>query len=584
MTAQPRQKNAPSFSRLLSVARGDAPADLLLAGGEVVNVFTGEVVRADVAVCDEFIAGVGREYTKAAERVEVAGMYIAPGFIDGHIHIESSLLAPGEFCRLALGHGTTTVVCDPHEIANVLGVAGVRWLIEQTAGLPLDFFFLAPSCVPATGLETAGARLGVAEVKALLRSERVIGLAEVMNYPGVVFGDREVLAKIAAARARRRVVDGHAPGVVGQLLQAYAAAGIGSDHESVGPQEATEKLRAGMWLMVREGSAAKNLTALLPAVNDFNRHRCMFVSDDKHPEELLRYGHIDAVLRKAEAMGMQPAAAIQLATINPACYFGLNDRGAVAPGRRADLTVIGDLPRFDVRMVFKDGRLVARERKVLVNIPMVRGRGVTGTVKIRPLTARSFAIPARGQLCRAIRLVPEQIITESVTVQPRIERGFVQADPERDLLKLAVVERHRRSGRIGLGLVSGFGLKKGALGTSVAHDSHNLIIVGTNDGDMLKAARALVKMGGGFVAVADGEIAASLALPVAGLMSDQPAPQVVDELTRLLAKVRVWGCRVHNPFITLSFLALPVIPALKLTDHGLVDVQSFKTVSLFVDG
>jgi adenine deaminase len=570
-------------ARLLAVARGEEPADLLLRGGHVVNVFTGEVGRADVAVCGSLVAGVDSGYTRAAQVVDVSGMYVAPGFIDGHIHIESSLLAVHEFARLVLGHGTTAVVCDPHEIANVLGTGGVRYLLKASAELPLDVFLLAPSCVPATEMETSGARIGAADVKVLLKLDRIIGLAEMMNYPGAVFGDKEVMAKIAAARALGRVVDGHAPGVVGQLLQAYVAAGVGSDHECVGPHEAADKLRAGMRLMVREGSAARNLSGLLPVISDFNRHRCMFVSDDKHPEELLRSGHVDAILRKAEALGMTPAAAIQMVTINPATYFGLCDRGAVAPGYRADLVVIGDLPRFNARLVFKDGRLVAKDRVVQVKLGPVKDKAVTGTVRIKPLTAKSFAIKAEGELCRAIRLVPDQIITESHRVQPTVEKGWVKADPGRDLLKLAVVERHKRSGRVGLGLVSGFGLKKGALGTSVAHDSHNLIVVGTNDADMLKAVRELAKMGGGYVAVADGKVAAKLALPIAGLMSDAPAEKVVEDLGKLIDKAHVWGSRLHNPFITLSFLALPVIPELKLTDKGLVDVGKFQLVKLFVE-
>lgn len=578
-----KPSNHSAEARLLAVARGEEPADLLLCGGQVVNVFTGEVSRADVAVCGERVAGVGHGYTKAREKVDVTGMYVAPGFIDGHVHVESSLLAVHDFARLVLAHGTTAVVCDPHEIANVLGLAGVRYLLKASAGLPLDLFVMAPSCVPSTEMESSGARIGAAEVKSLLKLDRVIGLAEVMNYPGVVFGDREVMAKITAARALGRPVDGHAPGVVGQLLQAYVAAGVGSDHECVGPQEAAEKLRAGMRLMVREGSAARNLSALLPAVNDFNRHRCMFVTDDRHPEDLLRSGHIDAVLRKAEVQGMHPVAAIQMVTINPATYFGLTDRGAVAPGYRADLVVIGDLPRFNARLVFKNGRLVARDREVLVKLAAFKDKSVTGTVRIKPLTVRSFAIKAEGELCRAIRLVPDQIITESYRVQPTVEKGWVMADPERDLLKLAVVERHKRTGRVGLGLVSGFGLKKGALGTSVAHDSHNLIIVGTNDADMLKAARELARMGGGYVAVAGGKVSAKLALPIAGLMSDAPAEKVVEDLSRLLDKAHVWGSRLHNPFITLSFLALPVIPELKLTDRGLVDVAKFERVSLFFE-
>lgn len=570
------------ISGLLAVARGDAPADLLLHDGQVVNVFTGEVIRANVAVKDGIIAGVGPEYAKAVQVVDVAGQFIVPGFIDGHIHIESSLLAMPEFVRLALIHGTTTVVADPHEIANVLGMRGVQYMLKASAGMPVDVFLLAPSCVPSTGMETSGAAIGAREVAALMKLDRVIGLAEVMNYPGVVFGDKEVLAKLHAAQAAGKPIDGHAPGIVGQLLQAYALAGVGSDHECVGPHEAMDKLRAGLRLMVREGSAAKNMTALMPIVNEFNMRRAMFVTDDKHPEEMLRAGHLDGVLRKAVAQGMSPAAAVQMVTLNPAEYFGLHDRGAIAPGYVADIVVVGELPRFNARLVYKSGKLVAEDRQVKVKLVRTTDKSVVNTVRIKPLTAKSFALKAAGEMCRAIRLVPDQIITEQHIVKPRVVKGLVVADPERDILKLAVVERHKASGRIGLGLVSGFGLRKGALATTVAHDSHNIIVVGTNDADMLRAVKELKRMGGGYVAVADGKVGASLPLPIAGLMSDKPAEEVALALHKLLEKAHIWGARLPNPFITLSFLALPVIPELKLTDRGLVDVSKFAVVSLFV--
>jgi adenine deaminase len=584
MKAEGRKKNPKTgtgLPALLAVARGDEPADLVLANGQVVNVFTGQVQRANVAIKDGRIAGVGPEYTKALECYDLAGQYILPGFIDGHIHIESSLLSMHEFARLALIHGTTTVVADPHEIANVLGVAGVKYMLKASEGMPFDVLIMAPSCVPSTNMETSGATISARDTAGLLKLPRVIGLAEMMNYPGVAFGDSEVLAKLMAAKAAGKPIDGHAPGVVGQLLQAYVAAGVGSDHECIGPHEALEKLGAGMRVMVREGSAAKNMTGLLPIVNDFNMRRCCFVTDDKHPEELLHQGYLDAMLRKAVSQGMNPAAAVQMVTLNPAECFGLKDRGAVAPGYVADLVVVGELPRFNVRMVLKYGRPVAQDRKLLVKLPDLNDKSVIGTVNIGNLTAKSFAIKVQGELCRVIRLVPDQIITEKHVLAPTVQKGLVVADTDRDILKLAVIERHRGSGRIGLGLVSGFGLKKGALGTTVAHDSHNIIIVGTNDADMLKAAKELKRLGGGFVAVAGGKVAAALALPIAGLMSNRPAEEVAENLTKLLDKAHVWGSRLANPFVTLSFLALPVIPELKLTDRGLVDVSQFRTVSLF---
>jgi adenine deaminase len=448
--------------------------------------------------------------------------------------------------------------------------------------MPLDVLLLAPSCVPATGMETSGATIGAKEVAALMKLERVIGLAEVMNYPGVVFGDKEVLAKLHAARTAGRPIDGHSPGVTGQLLQAYALAGVGSDHECVGPHEAIEKLSAGMRLMVREGSAAKNLAALLPIVSDYRLRRCMLVTDDKHPEELSHEGHLNATLRKAVGAGMTALGAIQMVTLNPAEYFGLKGRGAVAPGYAADITILRDLSAFAVKMVLKSGKVVVRDRQVLPKLPQAEDKGVLDTVNTGSLTAKSFAIKAEADLANVIRVVPDQIITEKHVLPPTVVKGQVVADTSRDLLKLAVVERHRASGRVGLGLVNGFGIKKGALGTSVAHDSHNLIIVGANDKDMLKAAQALAKTGGGYVAVADGKVAAQLPLPIAGLMSDRPAAEVVESLKRLLDKAHIWGSRLPNPFVTLSFLALPVIPELKLTDKGLVDVSRFQPIGLFV--
>ncbi|MBN2465970.1 adenine deaminase [candidate division WOR-3 bacterium] len=570
-----------SLPALLAVARGDEPADLVLANGHIINVFTGQVQRANVAIKDGRIAGVGPEYTKALECYDLGGQYILPGFIDGHIHIESSLLSMHEFARLALIHGTTTVIADPHEIANVLGRAGVKYMLKASDGVVLDVLLMAPSCVPSTSMETSGATISAKDTAVLLKLPRVIGLAEMMNYPGAAFGDKEVLAKMQTAKDSGKPIDGHAPGVVGQLLQAYIAAGVGSDHECIGPHEALEKLGAGMRVMVREGSAAKNMTGLLPIVNDFNMRRCCFVTDDKHPEELLHHGYLDATLRKAVSQGMNPAAAVQMVTLNPAEYFGLKDRGAIAPGYIADLAVVGELPRFNVRMVFKNGRPVAQDRKLLVKLPEVKDKSVAGTVNIGSLTAKSFVIKAQDELARVIRIVPDQIITEKHVLAPTVQKGLVVADTERDILKLAVIERHKGSGRIGLGLVSGFSLKKGALGTTVAHDSHNIIIVGTNDADMLRAAKELKRMGGGFVAVANGKVAGALALPIAGLMSDRPAEEVAENLKKLLDKAHVWGSRLANPFVTLSFLALPVIPELKLTDRGLVDVSQFKVVPLF---
>ncbi len=566
----------------LKVARGEAEADIVLGNGQVVDVFTGEVRRADVAIKQGRIAGVGDGYKRARAFIDVNGLFVAPGFIDGHIHIESSLLSVSEFVRLCLVHGTTAVVCDPHEIANVLGVRGVEYILKASEGMPFDVFVMAPSCVPATGMESSGAKIDAEAIARLLKHRRVIGLAEVMNYPAVVLGDEEILSKLQVAQGAGRVIDGHAPGLSGALLQAYAGAGIGSDHECVGPREAREKMRAGMKIFIREGSAAHNLDALLRLVNDFSLRRCCLVSDDRHPQDLLLEGHLNAVLRRAVALGLNPVAAIQLVTLNPAEHFRLDKRGAVAPGFIADLVVLESLNTMRVRMVLKQGKVVVREGRVLVKLPVVKDKRVMGTVRLRKMSVKDFAIKAEGDLCNVIRVVPGQIITEKHIQKPTVSNGYVIADTERDLLKVVVIERHKATGRMGKGLVAGFGLKKGALGTTVAHDAHNMIIVGTNDKDMLFAARALERMGGGYVAVADGKVRAGLALPIGGLMSDKPAEEVVSNIRKLLEKAHIWGSRLENPFITLSFLALPVVPELKLTDWGLIDVNRFKRIELFV--
>lgn len=574
-------KELKTLQEFLKVSRGEVPGDLLLKGGYVVDVFTGEVRRTNVVIKGDRIAGVGSEYNKAKQVVDVSGFYVVPGFIDAHIHIESSLLSVAEFARLCLLHGTTAVVADPHEIANVLGERGVNYILKASEGLPFDVFIAVPSCVPATSLETNGGKIDARVVERLLKHERVIGLAEVMNYPGVIFGDKDVLQKIQAAKSSGKRVEGHSPGLSGLMLQTYAAAGIGSDHECIGFEEAKEKLRAGMRVFIREGSAAHNLEALVRVVNAISLRRCCLVSDDRHPSDLLYEGHLDCVLRKAIGLGIVPIEAIQMVTLNPAEYFGFEDRGAVAPWYLADIVVLGDLEKVDVQMVVKSGQIVVENRQFKAKIAVRDDKRVLNSVRIPALTVNDFAIKAEGELCNVIRVVPGQIITERHIQAPTVKNGFVVADTRRDLLKLVVIERYNGTGRMGKGLVTGFGLKKGALGSTVAHDSHNIIIVGTNDRDMLVAARALKSMGGGYVAVAEGKIVAKLALPIAGLMSNKPANEVAAGLRLLIEKAQRWGSRLENPFVTLSFLALPVIPELKLTDRGLVDVSRFEIINLF---
>jgi len=580
-----KSRNAPEKAKpdRLQVSLTGQGGSLLLRHGRVLNVFSGDVHHADVLILGREIVAVGDGSFTADRVIDCTGKVILPGLIDGHIHLESSMLRPAEFARLALLHGTTGVVCDPHEIANVLGMKGIEYLLKTTAGLPLDFYFMAPSCVPATTMETSGAAIGLREIATLLKSPRVLGLAEFMNYPGVIADDPACRARLNAALDAGKLIDGHAPGLRGGALQTYINAGITSDHECTTREEAREKLRAGMRIMIREGSAARNMSSLLPVVNAANSRRCMFVSDDRHPAELLREGHLDAVMRKAQAIGLDAVSAVQMVTLNAAEYFGLKKKGAVAPGYGADLTLVNNLEQFVVTDVVKDGVPVVAAGKPVTVFPAYADKSVLKTVNPRAFTARDFAIPVEGREVRVIRLVPDQIVTNTWLAQPKIERKQVVADIDRDILKLAVVERHHRTGNIGLGLVAGLGLKKGAIASSVAHDSHNIIVAGTNDKDMFVAAKRLIALGGGFVAVAKGRVAAEVPLPIAGLMSEEPAETVVAQLDAIMKVVRNWGVRIGNPFAALSFLALPVIPELKLTDKGLVDVNKFKVVPLWTD-
>jgi len=540
-----------------------------------VNVFTGEVEPGNVAICRGRIAGVG-DYHQAKEVLDLRGRYLAPGLIDGHVHLESSMLDVAQYARAVVPRGTLAVVTDLHEIANVCGLDGMRYVMDFARRLPLELFLMAPSCVPATHLETSGASLGIEELRQVLRWKGCIGLGEVMNFPGVIGGDEGVLSKIDLARGK--VADGHAPGVSGQNLSAYIAAGIYSDHESVSLAEAGEKLRQGMFIMIREGSSEKNLEALLPLVTDKTYKRCLFVVDDRSCVDLLRDGDVDAVVRKAIASGLEPVRAIQLATINTAEYFRLDRLGAVAPGYQANLIVISDLPGLQIDMVFYQGRLVAREGKPLFSVHKPGGRGLTDTVNIKPFGMEALRLMAAGDVEPVIEIVPGQIITRKRLEKVRVVDGVVMPDVNRDILKLVVVERHKATGNIGLGLVTGFGLKEGALASSIAHDSHNIVAVGTNDEDIFTAVREIEGLQGGLVAAAGGKVLASLALPIAGLLSEEPLEVVVAKLDKLEQVAADLGTTLPSSFSTLSFVALPVIPELRLTDLGLVDVGQFRLI------
>jgi adenine deaminase len=558
-------------ARWLAVARKDEPADLVLAGGRVFSVFTREWMEVDVAIAEGHVLGLGSY--EGRERMDLRGAYVVPGFIDAHVHVESSKLMIDQFSRAVLPHGTTAVVADPHEIANVLGTDGVHWLLDACENVPLDVFVMAPSCVPASSLESPRRPFTVGDLEGLLRRHRTLGIAEMMNFPGVIAGAPSELAKLEIGAEH---VDGHAPGVTGPPLNAYVAAGIYSDHECSTYEEALEKRRLGMWIMLREGSAARNLVDLLPLVRDFGPDRCMFCTDDREPVFLVDEGHIDQMLRTAVEHGVKAEDALVMATLHPALYHGLRRLGAIAPGYQADIVVLDDLRTFKPRLVLKRG--VAPVHKA-VEIP----EWVRQTVHVAPLDERSFEVHGPARHIRVMRVVPGQLVTGSEVMEPAVSDGLIVSDSARDLVKIAVVERHHASGRVGIGFATSVGLKRGAFASTVAHDAHNIVVLGVDDADMLLCVRRLVEIGGGVVVADGGEIRGELALPVAGLMSDAPLAAVHEELAGMEQVLRRNGVSWDAPFMCLSFLALSVIPELKITDRGLVDVSRFQVVSLAVD-
>ena len=560
------------LQRRLAVARGDEPADLVVRGGKVLSVFTREWLEADVALVDGVIAGVG-SYDGGAS-LDASGSYVVPGFIDAHLHLETPKLMVDEFARLVLPMGTTTVVADPHEIANVLGVDGVHWLLDATSGLQLDVYFMASSCVPASPFESPRRPLGPGDLESLMRRRRVLGLAEMMNFPGVISGASSELEKLGLEGAAH--VDGHAPGVLGAGLQAYVAAGIRSDHEALTVEEGRERLRAGMWLLIREASMARNLRALLPLVEEYGPWHIAFCTDDRDPDDIADSGHINGMVREAVAAGIAPEDAVLMASYHPAVWHGLSRHGAIAPGYVADLLVLPDLVSFQPTTVLKRGKPI--EDTPRVEIP----EWVRQSVRVAPISPTDFAIPWSGGAARAIGLIEDQVVTESLEREPAVEGGHAVASAERDLAKIAVVERHLATGRVGLGFVSGSGLQRGALASTVAHDAHNIVVVGMTDRDMAFAVERLVAIGGGIVAVEGLRVLAECPLPVAGLLADAPLAQVVAWSRACNDAAHGLGWTGATPFLTLSFLGLSVIPHLKITDRGLVDVDRFEIVPLRV--
>ena len=559
-------------ARWMAVARGDEPADLVLAGGSVLSVFTKEWLDVDVAIVDGRVVGLGRY--QGRDRLDVSGKFLVPGFIDAHMHIESSKLMVDEFARAVVPHGTTTVIADPHEIANVLGTDGINWLLDSCADLPLDVYVMASSCVPASHFESPLRPFTPADIEGLLRRDRVIGIAEMMNFPGVIAGDPEEVAKLQTGLTDH--VDGHAPGVRGPALNAYIAAGIHSDHEATTFEEALEKRRLGMWVMLREASIARNLRDLLPLIKKYGPARCMFCTDDREPDFIVEEGHINQMVRVAVEEGVTPEDAVIMATIHPALYHRLRHLGAIAPGYQADILVLDDLESFNPRQVLKRG---VEPRYTKVEVP----DWVRQTVNLAPVHAGSFRIAAGASRVRVIRVVPAQLLTGVDSVEPTVRDGALVADPSRDLVKIAVLERHHATGRIGIGFATNIGLKRGAYASTVAHDAHNVVVLGVDDADMVACALRMAEIGGGIVIAEGGRVVEELALPIAGLMSDRPLAEVHDRMRSMEGRLAGMGVTMQAPFMTLSFLALSVIPELKITDRGLVDVTRFELVPLEID-
>ncbi|HEU5430413.1 MAG TPA: adenine deaminase [Thermomicrobiales bacterium] len=551
----------------MRAAQGQEPADLVLTGGAVVDVFSEEIIEADVAIVDGDIAGVG-DYPEGRERLDVSGRFVAPAFIDAHIHTESALVWITEFARAVVPRGTGAIVTDPHEIAHVAGLPGLQAMRDAAASLPLAVYFTAPSCVPASPMESPGAVFGPNEIAATLAWPETVGLGELMNFPGVLAGDDEIAHKLDVSRGRRR--DGHAPGLRGTALHAYVGSGPGSDHESTALEEARDKLRAGMMVMIREGSSARNLAALLPLVTDHTYPRCCFCSDDRDCDLLLHRGHMDDILRQAIAGGLDPLRAIRLATWNAADYWRLDGLGAVAPGFRANLTILDDLPAVAVGVTLHEGRVVAEHGRLTTPLPAADiPAWLRETMRPAPLAVEALRL-APAEARQAVVVTGGQIATGWEAVEPTVRGDWAAADPARDLLKLVCVERHHATGRVGVGYVRGFGLRRGALASSIAHDAHNIVAVGADDADLLAAIVAVADMGGGLAAVADGEVVAQLPLPVAGILSDQPLSAVAARYAELEEAARALGSGLPSPFGLLSFLALSVIPEARVTDWGFV--------------
>lgn len=564
--------------KIIKVARGLEKAELVIKNANIVNVLSEEIHKGDIAIEDGLIVGIGENYSGHKE-IDVNGAYVTPSFIDGHVHLESAMVLPKEFAKVVLPAGTTTAIIDPHEIANVFGLHGISFMHAAIKDLPMNVYTMLPSCVPATPFETSGFDLNSYDLSLLIDKPWVLGIAEMMNFPGVLNLDKTVMAKLELAKSRDKRIDGHAPFLTNKDLCAYIASGVKSDHECTTPKEAIEKLRLGMYIMIREGTAAKDLNALIPVLKNCNTRKCIFVTDDRHPSDLKE--HINGMIRKSVEAGVDPIKAIQCASLNTAEYFGLKDLGAIAPGYRADLLILPDLKTFKPDFVLKDGKIIVENGKLITPVEQTETPSMRGSVNVKWIEPNDFKIEAKSDTVKTIEVIPHQLITKSITSKIKIENNNAVSNVESDTLKICVIERHRATGNIGKGFVKGFNLKSGAIASTVAHDSHNMIVVGTNDRDMYLAAVELVKTQGGKVVVDNGKVISKLPLPIAGLMSDNNFEFVIDKCAELNNAAHSIGCTLDDPFMTMAFMSLPVIPELKITDKGIFDTEKFDFIDIF---
>ena len=565
------------MQRIIQSARGLEKADLVIKNANIINVLSEEIHKGDIAISDGIVVGIGENYSGEKE-IDINGAFVSPAFIDGHVHLESSMMLPCEFAKAVVPCGTTTVIIDPHEISNVLGLHGISYMHEAVKNLPLDVYTMLPSCVPATPYETSGFDLNSYDLALLIDSPWVLGLAEMMNYSGLLNLDKNVLAKLDLAKSKNKRIDGHAPLLSGKDLCAYVASGVQSDHECTNPKEAIEKIRLGMYIMIREGTAAKDLDALLPVLKEKNTRKCIFVTDDRHPRDLKV--HINDMVRRSVEAGVDVIKAVQIGSLNTAEYFGLKNRGAIAPGYKADLIIIPDLKTFRPDIVIKDGKIVAQNGQLLKEFEKSDNPSVRSSINVRWIEEKDFEIKGSSQFVNTIEIVPHQLVTKSSVCEAKFEKGLLNSNIDNDVLKIVVMERHRATGNIGKGFVKGFNLKSGAIASTVAHDSHNMIIVGTNDFDMFTASVELVKMRGGKVVVNNGKVIAKLPLPIAGLISDKDFEYVISHCEELNLAAKSLGCTLDDAFMTMGFLSLPVIPELKITDKGLFSTKTWDFVNI----